>query len=375
MSRGVPIAAGVLLTWVVIGLIAENITPFKCRQGFAKVSRWCFYFHTEPTSMLNSSEICFDQGAHMAVLDSKEKEKAITTFIEDMNFFNLIQERDKLHQIARSDWDTEIQRREFCEDYKIHGLQSPKYRFISNAKIPLGSPPHHRANLTTPTGFSVKLSSIPGAGMGAFADIFVPKYTILGMYEGQTHTRDTSADLYSWQVDMQETNGTYIIDASDPACSNWLRFFNAPSSYEQENVVPVSCAGTIFYMASRDIEPGTELLVWYGDSYGRYLGVNRIHPENDLNGSFAFRANVLTFDDNDRLIFDNWAPVTYQNWFLNTEDEADTPVDHIFGLLLTYHHDEQWRWVAERNYSYYTGEEGLKLPFICEHSPFHVEPG
>lgn len=77
---------------------------------------------------------------------------------------------------------------------------------------------------------------------------------------------------------MQETNGTYIIDASDPACSNWLRFFNAPSSYEQENVVPVSCAGTIFYMASRDIEPGTELLVWYGDSYGRYLGVNRIHP-------------------------------------------------------------------------------------------------
>ncbi|XP_048766887.2 uncharacterized protein LOC125673957 [Ostrea edulis] len=128
-------------------------------------------------------------------------------------------------------------------------------------------------------------------------------------------------------------------------------------------------------MASRDIEPGTELLVCCGNSYGSYLGLNRIHPENDPNGSFAFRAYVLTFDDNDRLIFDNWAPVTYQNWFLNTEDEADTPVDHIFGVLLTFHHDEQWRWVAKRNYSYYTGEEGLKLPFICEHSAFHVEPG
>ena len=33
-------------------------------------------------------------------------------------------------------------------------------------------------------------------------------------------------------------------------------------------------------MTTRDVEPGTELLVWYGDAYGRFLGVNRIHPGN-----------------------------------------------------------------------------------------------
>ena len=84
------------------------------------------------------------------------------------------------------------------------------------------------------------------------------------------------------QVDKQGSNGTYVIDAADPSCSNWLRFVNSPTKVSEENVIPVSCEGIIFYMTTRDVEPGTELLVWYGDSYGRFLGVNRIHPGNNL---------------------------------------------------------------------------------------------
>ena len=79
-------------------------------------------------------------------------------------------------------------------------------------------------------------------------------------------------------MDKQGSNGTYVIDAADPACSNWLRFVNSPTTHTEENVPPVPCAGIVFYMTSRDVEPGTELLVWYGDGYGRFLGVNRIHP-------------------------------------------------------------------------------------------------
>ncbi|XP_062589909.1 uncharacterized protein LOC134251505 [Saccostrea cucullata] len=176
-------------------------------------------------------------------------------------------------------------------------------------------------------------------------------------------------------VDKQGTNGTYNIDAENPACSNWLRFVNSPAKYQQENVIPITCEGIIFYMTSRGVKPGEELLVWYGDGYGRFLGVNRIHPEVDLNGSFVFRAYVLTFDNNERLIFDSWKPVTYQNW--NPNDEGETAVDPILGLLLTYHNDSRWRWVTEklhRNYTYYTGEDRLKLPFICEDSPFYLKP-
>ena len=99
--------------------------------------------------------------------------------------------------------------------------------------------------------------------------------------------------------------------------------------------------------------------------------------EYDLNGSVAFRANVLTFSDNDVLVFDDWTPVTYQNWLENDSDDKDgsVAVDPIFGLLLTYHHDDQWHWVAERNYTYYTAPEGLQLPFFCEHSSYIPEVG
>ena len=84
------------------------------------------------------------------------------------------------------------------------------------------------------------------------------------------------------QVHMQGSNGTYVIDVADSSCSNWLRFVNLPTKVSEENVILVSCKGIIFYMTTRDVEPGTELLVWYGDSYGRFLGVNRIHPGNSL---------------------------------------------------------------------------------------------
>ncbi|XP_062583069.1 uncharacterized protein LOC134244832 [Saccostrea cucullata] len=383
MSRGLPIVAVSLLCWIVTVLITINSEPLtcspgisgsevlRCSPGFVNVSGWCFSFHKEPTSMLNSSDFCHQQGAHMVVLDSEEKEKVLTKYIEKMNFFNIYQERNELYKIAQREWDIEAEKKRFCADFIKHGVQSSKYKHIPNAKIPLGSLPHQRANLTTPAGFAIKSSSLPGAGMGAWAETFVPKFTILGVYEGLIHTVDKKDDFYSWQVDKQGTNGTYNIDAEDPACSNWLRFVNSPAKYQQENVVPITCEGIIFYMTSRDVEPGEELLVWYGDGYGRFLGVNRIHPEVDLNGSFAFRANVLTFDDNERLIFDNWTPVTYQNW--NPNDEGETAVDPIFGLLLTYHNDGRWRWVTERNYTYYTGEDGLKLPFICEDSPFYLE--
>lgn len=366
-AEDIVVVTGLFLALHLTGFLFEDTGNGGCRPGFVRVDQWCFLFQTEPASMLQSSDVCHQHGAHMVVLDTQEKEKALTDYIEKMDFFGIHQERRELYKIVKQEWDVQTEKNKFCEDYKLHGTQSGKYRHIPNAEIPLGSPPHQRANLSTPHEFSIKLSSIPGAGMGAWADQFIPRYTILGVYEGVIHTRESDSDLYSWQVDKHGSNGTYIIDAADPACSNWLRYANSPTSHRQENVIPVPCAGIVFYMTSRDVEPGTELLVWYGDGYGRFLGVNRIHPEYDLNGSLAFRANVIMYIDDNGLVFDDWTPVTYQNWLDNEANgENETVLEQIFGLLLTYHHDNKWHWVAERNYTYYTGHEGLKLPFICE---------
>ncbi|XP_061190519.1 uncharacterized protein LOC133198441 [Saccostrea echinata] len=172
----------------------------KWSLGFVNVSGWCFSFHKEPTSMLNSSDICHQQGAHMVVLDSEVKEKVLTKYIEKMNFFNIYQERNELFKIAQREWDVETEKKNFCADYIKHGVKSSKYRHIPNAKIPLGSLPHQRANLTTPPGFSIKISSLPGAGMGAWAETFVPKFTILWVYEGLIHTVDRKDDYHPWQL-------------------------------------------------------------------------------------------------------------------------------------------------------------------------------
>ena len=87
--------------------------------------------------------------------------------------------------------------------------------------------------------------------------------------------------FWPYQVHKQGINGTYVIDAADPSCSNWLRFVNSPTKVSEENIIPVSCEGIFFYKTTRDVKLGTELLVWYGVSYG-FPGVNRIHLGNNF---------------------------------------------------------------------------------------------
>ena len=48
--------------------------------------------------------------------------------------------------------------------------------------------------------------------------------------------------------------------------------------------------------------------------------------EYHLNGSVAVRANVLSLGDNDVLVFDDWTPVTCQNWLENDSDDKDGSV-------------------------------------------------
>ena len=47
----------------------------------------------------------------------------------------------------------------------------------------------------------------------------------------------------------------------------------ARNSFEQNLVAVQSTDGAIYYDACRDMTPGTELLVWYGDGYVQFMGV------------------------------------------------------------------------------------------------------
>lgn len=42
---------------------------------------------------------------------------------------------------------------------------------------------------------------------------------------------------------------------------------------EEQNLIAVQVHSQIFYEACKEIRPGQELLVWYGDCYMQFLGI------------------------------------------------------------------------------------------------------
>ena len=57
--------------------------------------------------------------------------------------------------------------------------------------------------------------------------------------------------------------------------SNWMRYVNCARSELEQNLVAYQYQGQIYYRTYKDIQPNTELLVWYGPEYGKELGIIR----------------------------------------------------------------------------------------------------
>jgi hypothetical protein len=72
---------------------------------------------------------------------------------------------------------------------------------------------------------------------------------------------------------VQGGKTTHVIDGKDHSQSNWLRFVNCARSEEEQNLVAYQYRGDIFYRVFKEIVPGGELLVWYGEEYGEELGI------------------------------------------------------------------------------------------------------
>ena len=70
---------------------------------------------------------------------------------------------------------------------------------VCNFQLPIHFDENERARLTTPSDFSIRNSSIPNAGLGAWTTTRVPRFTVLGEYEGEEHQINGNQP-YSWVV-------------------------------------------------------------------------------------------------------------------------------------------------------------------------------
>ena len=119
--------------------------------------------------------------------------------------------------------------------------------------------------------YSIKKSTIPNAGKGAFANVYIKKGTVLGEYHGKILSRkqyesmDDDDQAYVWEV--SSPSGPFYIDGGPVKKNNWLRFLNDSRSVSKNNVQEYQYAGRVFYKAIKNIKPGSELFVDYGDYY------------------------------------------------------------------------------------------------------------
>ncbi|XP_076085389.1 histone-lysine N-methyltransferase PRDM7-like [Mytilus galloprovincialis] len=135
---------------------------------------------------------------------------------------------------------------------------------------------------TIPPGFSVRQSTIPNAGLGVFAETTIPSGTRLGPYNGAL-SKDFHGDDWTYIFLVAYENGEtkHHIDAKNKESASWLRYINCARTIDEENLEVHQYKYEIYYVTNQCIKPGTELLVWYGDSYGKLLGLKRTLDDDD----------------------------------------------------------------------------------------------
>ncbi|XP_020637199.2 PR domain zinc finger protein 5 isoform X2 [Pogona vitticeps] len=120
-----------------------------------------------------------------------------------------------------------------------------------------------------PDRFALKSSQIQD-GMGLFTARRVKKGEKFGPFAGEKRMPqevDESTDCrLMWEVRGNKGEVLYILDASNPRHSNWLRFVHEAPSQDQKNLAAIQEGENIFYLAVEDIETDTELLIGYLDS-------------------------------------------------------------------------------------------------------------
>ena len=80
---------------------------------------------------------------------------------------------------------------------------------------------------------------------------------------------------------MKDGKIAYYINGKNENCANWMRYIKCSRIEEEQNMIAVQYHGGIYYRVYKDISPGTECLVWYGDEYAKDLGIVSEYENKD----------------------------------------------------------------------------------------------
>lgn len=120
----------------------------------------------------------------------------------------------------------------------------------------------------------LKKSKIRNAGIGVFAKTVIPSSTLMGPYKGEylnLKKRNERKDgTYIWKI-----HDNLYVDAKKFKKNNLLRYVNGAKTNIQKSKIncEVKFIGPsinklkVYYIAIKDILPGEELIISYGNNY------------------------------------------------------------------------------------------------------------
>lgn len=120
--------------------------------------------------------------------------------------------------------------------------------------------------------YTIKRSTIPKAGRGAFTNIYLRKGRTLGEYKGKRLSEKQYNSMkgdgsYVWEInDPSVPGGVVYIDAKPVKKNNWLRYVN-DSKDRRVNVESYQYKKRMYYRTIKNVKPGAELFISYGDEY------------------------------------------------------------------------------------------------------------
>jgi hypothetical protein len=72
---------------------------------------------------------------------------------------------------------------------------------------------------------------------------------------------------------VSEGRVAHYVNGKSMEHGNWMRYINCARNEEEQNMIALQHQGGIYYRVYKDVAPGKELLVWYGEEYAVLLGI------------------------------------------------------------------------------------------------------
>uniref|UniRef100_UPI0037E753F7 PR domain zinc finger protein 14 n=1 Tax=Semicossyphus pulcher TaxID=241346 RepID=UPI0037E753F7 len=156
--------------------------------------------------------------------------------------------------------------------HAISGLSLPEKSVSDSHILPL-----HKEALELPEGLTIIQAAWGNVShRGVFTEkSSIPKGTRFGPFQGKlvntSEIKTYDDNTLMWEV-FENGRLSHFVDGRGGS-GNWMSLVKCARFPDEQNLIAVQVQGQIFYEACKEIRPGQELLVWYGDCYMQFLGI------------------------------------------------------------------------------------------------------